>query len=93
MANNNSGLIKTGSNTLSTTAEPLTTDNVPCTYLLLYNSDPAINMLYGDEILQEVVLKASDPPLLLPVTNANQIWIKSASGTPAVKWHAYNRDI
>lgn len=74
----------TGTQALSTTAVQL--PNVPCTEALLSNNDAAIAMLVGWTQAKQQYTLTPGEAVRLRVKNLNQLWAKSASGTPTLSY-------
>lgn len=75
----------TGTQVLSTTAAKL--PDHPCQAVILNNDDAAIAMqIGGNSTTQNLKLPPAQQSAMIPVRNTNQLWIKSASGTPTVSF-------
>lgn len=69
---------------LSTTAAAM--PNHPCRWVIINNDDASIAMKLGDSGSQDLTIPAGANTGPLPVRNTNQIYLKSASGTPTISY-------
>lgn len=70
---------------LSTAAAAL--GNHPCSNVVLHNDDASINMLVGNSAAQNFSMGPGQTSGPIKVRNTNQVYVKSASGTPTVSYH------
>lgn len=77
--------VTSGTNVLSVTAEQLASQ--PCRSVIIHNNDGSINVLIGGtQAAQNFTLGPGQTTGAIQVNNANQIWLKAASGTPTVSY-------
>lgn len=70
----------TGTQALSTTAVQL--PNHPCNEATVFNDDGAIVIKVGNASAQNASIAVGSNSGPIQVRNTNQLWVKSASGTP-----------
>lgn len=73
-----------GTQALSTTAVQLPAQ--PCTRVALTNNDAAIAMLIGWNSTTQSYTLAAGQSVVVKCSNLNQLWAKSASGTPTLSY-------
>lgn len=80
-------VLASGTKALSVTAAAVA--NQPCHELTIHNEEPAggINLKVGNATAQNFTVSPLGSVKLM-VTNANQVYVKSASGTPNMTWIA-----
>jgi hypothetical protein len=76
--------VNSGTKATSTTAAQLGTQ--PCRGVQVHNNDGSINVLIGNSSSQSFTLGPGQATGRISVSNVNQIYVKSASGTPTVSW-------
>lgn len=74
----------TGTLALSTT--PAQLPNQPCIEIALSNPDATIAMLIGWTQAKQTFTLPPGAAIVLQAGNANQVWAKSASGTPTLNY-------
>jgi hypothetical protein len=74
----------TGTQALSTTALQLPSQ--PCTRVNLRNNDASIAMLIGWNSTTQSFTIPAGGGASIRLTNLNQLWAKSASGTPTMSY-------
>lgn len=74
----------TGTQALSTTAIQLPAQ--PCIEVALSNPDAAIAMLIGWNATTQAFTLPVGATVVIQATNLNQLWAKSASGTPTLNY-------
>lgn len=76
--------INSGTQALSTTAVSL--GNGPCRGVQIHNNDAAIAILVGNASSQSYMVAPGGSTGRIEVGNRNQVYVKSASGTPTCSW-------
>ena len=74
----------TGTQALSTTAVQLPAQ--PCLEVALTNNDASIAMLIGWTSSKQSFTLPATQTVVVQATNLNQLWAKSASGTPTLSY-------
>jgi hypothetical protein len=76
--------INSGTKALSTTAAQL--GSQPCKGVQIHNNDPAIAILVGGAAAQNYTVAPGGQTGRIEIGNINQVYVKSASGTPTCSW-------
>jgi predicted RNA methylase len=79
-------IIGTGTKVLSTTAAAL--GALACHQVVVHNDDAAIAIKIGNASAQNYTVTAGGSSGPIAVTNINQVYVKSASGTPTCSYIA-----
>lgn len=75
----------TATKALTTTASALA--NNPCSQVVVFNDDAAIVIKVGNAAAQNVSVQVGSSSSVIRVRNTNQVYVKSASGTPTCSYH------
>lgn len=76
--------VNSGTLVLSTTAANL--GNGACKGIQIHNNDAAIAILVGGASSQSLTISPGGSSSRIEVQNRNQVYVKSASGTPTCSW-------
>jgi len=76
--------VNSGTLALTTTAVQLGSRSIKG--VTIHNNDGSINVLVGGAGTQSFTISPGGTSGRIVVANLNQVWVKSASGTPTVSW-------
>jgi hypothetical protein len=76
--------VQSGTQALSTTAAHL--GNAACKGIQVHNNDASIAILVGGQGSQTYTVAPGTSTGRIEVQNRNQVYVKSASGTPTCSW-------